>query len=46
MKMAIDHIHVTQVEDEGKSHEAVSRIYLLVAQTFSVEVSYCSRKSK
>ena len=37
---------MTQAEDEGKSHEAVSRIYLLVAQTFSVKVSYGSRKSK
>ena len=33
-------INVTQAEDEGKSHDAVSRIYLLVAQTLAVEVSY------
>ena len=40
------YIDVTQVEDESKSQEAVSRIYLLVEQTFSVEVSYCSWKIK
>ena len=26
-------LNVTQTEDEGKSHEAASRIHLLVAQT-------------
>ena len=39
-------INVTQAEDEGKFHEVVSHIYLLVAQTFSVEVFYYSWKSK
>ena len=33
-------VNVAQAEDEGKSHKAVSRIYLLVAQTFAVEVPY------
>ena len=37
---------MTEAEDEGKSHEAVLRIYQLVAQTFSVEVPYWSGKSK
>ena len=31
-------INVTRAEDEGKSHEAVLRIYLLVAQNLAVEV--------